>query len=280
MPPQQTVLGIEQAERLLAELSSQSSGTGTASAAGIGPSTMISDASIITRIDPTTTGASETRLLSPTIGKIPIMSTLPLGTPFLTVGSSTIPPTPPPLPTSLAPPTPDPTPTPVATSASDPPTRQPAIPPAAPECVHNPQNAVRDAHEEMLQDSVNWFCSNYAKNHTAADQSVRIQQTVVSYFGILGVEIEDYTGNNKEDDVYEISIFSVEQCKPDDGYNLPEPVPGFKCKDILYRAWKDCKSPFHFSNTEPCLVPDTFNSSYIALFLLLYVHCRYFPPLP
>lgn len=47
------MIGIEQAERLLAELSSQSFGTGTASAPGIGPITMISDANITTRIDPT-----------------------------------------------------------------------------------------------------------------------------------------------------------------------------------------------------------------------------------
>ncbi len=79
-------------------------------------------------------------------------------------------------------------------------------------------------------------------------------------------------GDHEQDDVYEISIFSVEQCKPDDGYNPPEPVPRFKCEDILYRAWKDCKSPFHFSNTQPCLVPDTFDSSYMALFFPLYVH--------
>lgn len=79
-------------------------------------------------------------------------------------------------------------------------------------------------------------------------------------------------GDHEQDDVYEISIFSVEQCKPDDGYNPPEPVPGFKCEDILYRAWKDSKSPFHFSNTQPFLVPDTFDSSYMALFFPLYVH--------
>ena len=187
------------------------------------------------------------------------------GTPFPTVGSSTISSPPP---TSLAPPASDPTLKPVAISPPEPPPRQPAIPPAAAECVHNPQNSVRDAHEDILKESVNWFCSKYATNHAAADQPVRIQQTVSSYSGILGLLIEDYMGDNEQDDVYEISIFSVDQCKPDDGYNPPEPVPGFKCEDILYWAWKDCKSPFHFSNTQPCLVPDTFDSSYMALFLL------------
>lgn len=68
----------------------------------------------------------------------------------------------------------------------------------------------------------------------------------------MGLAPGDFTGDDEQDDVYEISILSVEQCKSDDGYNLSEPVVGFTCENILYRAWKECKSPFHFPTTLSC----------------------------
>ncbi len=50
----------------------------------------------------------------------------------------------------------------------------------------------------------------------------------------------DYTGTGSQDDVYDFTIKSVDKCSPNGGFNLPKPVAGHKCSDILYHAWKDC----------------------------------------
>jgi len=54
--------------------------------------------------------------------------------------------------------------------------------------------------------------------------------------------VQDWTRDDRQDDVYTVSVKSVQDCPvPDRGFNLAAPVSGNKCGDIVYNAWKNCK---------------------------------------
>ena len=123
-------------------------------------------------------------------------------------------------------------------------TVKPADPPSQPSCVPNPTDHVKDAHENEEKKVAKFFCDKYAKN-TNAEAPVSVVQTVMAGTrseGLTTVDIAfDYPDNKgNQDDVYDITIKSVDKCNPAHGNNLAEPVPGSTCEDILKNAWKNC----------------------------------------
>lgn len=134
--------------------------------------------------------------------------------------------------------------TPAAPTRAPSATVAPADPPARASCVANPTTPVKDSHEDELKKAAAFFCSDYASS-TVTASSVNIAQTVISGTLTEGKQAVDvarlYTGTANEDDVYEISVKSVDGCTPVGGYNLGTPVAGNKCPDILHSAWKQCE---------------------------------------
>lgn len=170
---------------------------------------------------------------------------------------------PPPLTTSTAT-SPQSTPPPLPSSSSSPsplpsPTVAPADPPAAPSCVPNPTDAVKDFHEDELKRATKFFCSNYASK-TVTTSNVNIAQTIISgtvFEGRGSIDIARlYTGSDNEDGVYNISVKSIDGCTPNGGYNLDKPVSGNSCPDILHSAWKQCMKLSISSSPVPlsCLI--------------------------
>ena len=103
---------------------------------------------------------------------------------------------------------------------------------------------MKDAHESELIKSADFFCNKYASK-AVTDSSISIVQSVISGTETSGrttIDIaRDYTGTDSLNDVYDFTIKWVDKCTPNGGFNLPEPVAGHKCSDVLYHAWKDCK---------------------------------------
>ena len=111
----------------------------------------------------------------------------------------------------------------------------PADPPAAASCRPIPKGKIQDSHSEQVHVSAENFCSTYAAS-ISYDPSVNIEY--ILHNDILSAF---FSHNDREDDVYDMFIKSIADCKPDGGYNLPEPVKGHSCKDILYSAWSECE---------------------------------------
>lgn len=131
------------------------------------------------------------------------------------------------------------------------PTVAPADPPAAASCVPTPTDDVKDSHEDDLQTAARFFCSKYASG-TVTDPSVNVAQTVISNTvsftrGPPLSVARLYTGSKNEDDVYDISVKSVDGCTPNAGYNLETPVANNQCPDILHSAWSQCISSLSHS---------------------------------
>lgn len=188
----------------------------------------------------------------------------------------------PPAPTSQPPVRPSiPAPTPLIESVP------PADPPGAPSCVPSPTGSFKDSHEDILMRVVQYFCEEYAQNHVTVDPTVRVAESIEGdsvedlFIGSF-IEVGDYEGGNKKarDDVYDITILSVDRCQPTDGFNLPEPVVGHRCNDVLYHAWKDCEcSSLTFLIVLFGLLPKSYLSSLsILLVQSLLLICAFYLP--
>ena len=124
----------------------------------------------------------------------------------------------------------------------------PVDPPSKPDCVANPPTKPKDAHEERETGAAGFFCETYAKD--TVQQAPDIHKTVtwtteiVDITGNVEIIGKDYTGDGttSEDDIYDMSVTAVKDCKPpgDGSFNLGEPVKGHKCLDIMKDAWKTC----------------------------------------
>ncbi|KAI4208869.1 MAG: hypothetical protein LQ351_008134 [Letrouitia transgressa] len=153
-----------------------------------------------------------------------------------------------------------PQPAPSATSAAPPQdTVKPADPPSQPSCVPNPTKPVKDAHENEQKKVTKFFCDKYAKN-TNAQAPVSVVQTVmagtkVEFRGVIDIAFDYPAKEGNQDDVYDITIKSVDKCTPAHGNNLAAPVPGSTCEDILNNAWKNCNNQGRGGDiTADCLV--------------------------
>ena len=136
-------------------------------------------------------------------------------------------------------------------STTNPPVVASVDPPSQPTCVPNPTTAVKDSHESELQKAAKFFCDEYASN-TVPNGPVNIAQTIISGTRTEGLETVDiaylYTGDQVEDDVYDIKVTSVPNCTPTGGFNLATPVANNQCADILHSAWKQCEPSFPISS--------------------------------
>lgn len=131
-------------------------------------------------------------------------------------------------------------------NSNPPSTVQPADPPAAPVCAPVPDGGVKDAHESKAKLVANAFCDRFAKD-TVSGPDVNIEHMLWPTESSVGrgslIEVvQDWTRDDSQDDVYTVSVKSVQDCPvPDGGFNLAEPVSGNKCGDIVYNAFKNCK---------------------------------------
>lgn len=158
------------------------------------------------------------------------------------------------------PPRPESTTTPPPKSSPPPPsspTVAPADPPTSPSCAPTPSHDIKDSHKGELEKAVSFFCNKYASN-TVTTSHVNIAQTIISgtvnsgfRFGDRLDIARDYTGSDNKDDVYDISVKSVDACTPGGGYHLNMPVSDHSCDDILKSAWNQCMGSFFFFQSSP-----------------------------
>lgn len=127
---------------------------------------------------------------------------------------------------------------------SNPPVVTPVDPPSQPSCVPNPTDSVKDAHEGELKKAAKYFCDEHATD-TNAKAPIKNEATIIAGTKQEGRAIVDIAyvypeslGN--QDDVYDFSLTSVDNCTPVNGFNLASPVANSKCADILHDAWKNC----------------------------------------
>ncbi|KAL8947966.1 MAG: hypothetical protein Q9222_005804 [Ikaeria aurantiellina] len=135
------------------------------------------------------------------------------GEPYPTIDSHTIDP-------------PDPTPTVV----------KPVDPKSAPDCEPSPSGDYQDAHEDRMWAAVQDFCDQYNDNEPWHVDSVDEEYT---WHDDELLQILDT--NDSSDDVYQMSIKSVDHCDPGNGYNLHYPLDSTTCYLVLYDAWTKCK---------------------------------------
>ncbi|MCJ1417494.1 hypothetical protein MMC32_003838 [Xylographa parallela] len=125
-------------------------------------------------------------------------------------------------------------------------TVKPINPPSAPSCFPSPTAHVQDAHEGYEHDAANAFCKHYATNirrdkvDTEKEEKPWLHQgddaTDDNASALPPREIF-YHANGAQ---YEFKIKSLDGCPAPDGYNLDEPIKGYKCETILVNAWKTC----------------------------------------
>ncbi|KAI4231791.1 MAG: hypothetical protein LQ349_005388 [Xanthoria aureola] len=135
---------------------------------------------------------------------------------------------------------------------SSPPTPRvaPVNPPSEPSCVPNPTSRVKDSHQKELSKAASFFCDKYA-TATIQTSLISIAHTIIAGDRLQGQGRGSYVVNvaydyppkmGNQDDVYDMAVTSVDNCKPEGGFNLGTPVPDHKCADVMFSAWKNCKT--------------------------------------
>ena len=127
----------------------------------------------------------------------------------------------------------------------------PVDPPSQPSCVPNPTDSIKDSHKGELKKAAKYFCDKHATD-TNAKAPVKNEATIIAGTKQAGRAVVDIAyvypeslGN--QDDVYDFSLTSVDDCTPANGFNLALPVANSNCADILHDAWQKCKSSSIFS---------------------------------
>lgn len=137
-------------------------------------------------------------------------------------------------------------------TGKSPPVVAPKNPPSPPRCVPNLVDSVKDAHEGELKKAAKFFCDKHATD-TNAKAPIKNEATIIAGTKQVGRNSADVAyvypekmGN--QDDVYDFSLKSVDNCTPAQGFNLASPVAHSNCVDILHDAWKKCESRSMFSH--------------------------------
>jgi len=125
---------------------------------------------------------------------------------------------------------------------------------ASPTCMPSPTDSTRDSHESYLEKSTYYFCSNNGSQTSYLQSSVDLKLRIIVGSWPSGKQIftgaKLYEGDTPADDVYDISIVSIDGCVPEGatgtfnvGYNLAQPVRDatVTCNTLTYAAWKNCK---------------------------------------
>lgn len=112
--------------------------------------------------------------------------------------------------------------------------KEPVDPPAAPDCRPTPKSPIQDSHKNSVRTVAKFFCEQIPR--TTREYPVNIEKTInddptKAFFGF----------DDEADDVYDIFVRSVPNCKSNGEYNLHEPVPKQFCADILFDTWAKCK---------------------------------------
>lgn len=122
----------------------------------------------------------------------------------------------------------------------------PADPPSAPVCQPTPLPIahVKDAHESRMKVVTDSFCRSNGKKFDAGP--INIDETLVGKLQCGGrgpcIEVaQKWTGTTSTDDVYQLTVTSVEHCTPANGFDVGTPVANKKCSDILQNAWGKCE---------------------------------------
>lgn len=122
----------------------------------------------------------------------------------------------------------------------------PVDPPSQPSCIPVPTGSVREAHESELRKAVKYFCDQHATD-TNAQAPIKNEATIIAGTrqegrGVVDIAYDYRDSMGVQDDVYDITLQSVDNCTPEHGFNLASPVANSNCADILYNAWKSCES--------------------------------------
>lgn len=129
-----------------------------------------------------------------------------------------------------------------------PPKNDPVDPPGKLHCEPTPAGKYKDAHKEKVKMIASSFCQTYANSKDQDAGDLPVAKTLFdrqTHFrlGVAPRVVEWNGGDHSEDDVYDIKVERVEDCKTDDGkLNLAKPVKDNECKDILESAWKECNN--------------------------------------
>lgn len=105
----------------------------------------------------------------------------------------------------------------------------------SPEYFPIPDGHIYDTHENAVKEATSYFAENFAQKIVASEDG---PVNVTKYLN-HGVSMDPFDNNDQCDDQFIASILSVDGCK-NDGYNLGEPLTGFKCEELMYDCWKKC----------------------------------------
>lgn len=116
-------------------------------------------------------------------------------------------------------------------------------PPSQPSCVPNPTESVRDAHEGELEKAAKYFGDEHGTD-TNAKAPIKNEAPVIADTKQEGRAVVDIAYVHPEslgnqDDVYDFSLTSVNNCTPANGFNLASPVANSNCVDIMRETWKN-----------------------------------------
>ena len=119
------------------------------------------------------------------------------------------------------------------------PTVAPFETPSQPSCYPTPTGDYKDSHEGNVEKASNWFCNEFATG-TSHNETIYIEHT-----GWASAEEQFWDSNDYNDDVYDITLSSIDGCDPGpDGYNLYQPIPVDlgHCATLLQNAWHGCNN--------------------------------------
>ena len=88
----------------------------------------------------------------------------------------------------------------------------------------------------MVDMATQYFADNYADGQIIPGSEGPVNVTQYLDKGGSG---DPFDNDAPEDDQFIGSITSIDDCHTDE-YNLLEPLPGAKCEDLMYYAWKNC----------------------------------------
>ena len=117
------------------------------------------------------------------------------------------------------------------------PTVAPATSPTSLQCNLNPTGAVKDSHENAVKNVAHWFCDLLPTENVS---SRTISYELSGFADDIG-DVQHYQGSKNIDDVYSVTVDSVDGCKSEGGFNVVKPIPKYECADLLHVAWKNCE---------------------------------------
>lgn len=129
-----------------------------------------------------------------------------------------------------------------------PPEVNPVNPPGSLQCEPNPEEQPKDSHGEKLVKAAQHFCRQYASSEDQDPGGLPIEKTLFVWgrpqfrMGFVESVVEWKGGDDSEDDVYDLKIKLIDDCKNDGPLNLQFPVDDHECATIFKSAWDQCNN--------------------------------------